>query len=171
MFRHFSSRSIRVGLVAGLVGLAVPLMGAGPEVTIGGIAFDPPGFGKFKVRIGSPRRPDNRHYEPRPQPRRDHFAMPCELDLSAFQSGNTVIVVANGANHESGYITHFEACELSGGTPEVHLHNHRNSDHCAHVLTRFEATGSFTSRRQISCIKVRLGDQCREVRVIQTPCL
>lgn len=166
MFRSFTSRSVRLGLVAGVAALAVPLMGAGqgPELKLGGITIDPPGFGKVKIRIGSTHRVERR-------PVRNDFSMPCDLELSAFQSGNTVILVAKGANRESGYTTRFEACDLSDRTPEVHLHNHRGHGHCAQVLTRFEATGSFTSRRQISCIKVRIGNDCREVRVVQAPCL
>jgi len=165
MFRSATSRLSSVVLAAGMVCLAAPMMGAGPELKTEtrGIRFDPPGFGKIKVRFGTPQR--------RPEVRRHDHAAPCELELSAFQSGDTVIVVANGANRESGYVTRFEACDLHDRTPEVHLRNDRGHGHCAQVITKFEATGSFTSRRQISCIKVHVGNQCYDVRVVQTPCL
>jgi hypothetical protein len=163
MFRSRFSRLSSVVLAAGMVGLAAPLMGAGPEVKIGGIRIEPPSFGRLKVRFGTPQR--------RPEIRKHDHAAPCELELSAFQSGNTVIVVAKGANRESGYITRFEACDLNDRTPEVHLINQRGHGHCAQMITRFEATGSFTSRRQISCLKVHVGNQCHEVRVVQAPCL
>ncbi len=165
MFRSATSRLSSVVLAAGLMGLAAPLMGAGPELKIEtrGIRFDPPSFGKLKIRFGTPQR--------RPEVRRHDHTAPCELELSAFQSGNTVIVVARGANRESGYVTRFEACDLNDRTPEVHLVNERGHGHCAQVITRFEATASFTSRRQITCLKVRIGHDVREVRVVQTPCL
>jgi hypothetical protein len=166
MFRSNASRLSSVLLAASLVGLAAPLMGAGPEVKLGGIQFDPPGFGKLRVRWGSGRAPQRQ-----PEIRRHDHMAPCELELSAFQSGSTVIVVARGANRESGYITRFEACDLNDRTPEVHLHNHRSHDHCAQAITRFEATGSFNSRRQITCLKVQVGHQCYDVRVVQAPCL
>ncbi len=165
MFGTSTSRLTRLGLVAGLTGLAVPLMGAGPEVKVGGLSFHPPQFG-IKVRFGSPRRPEPRHEERRPE-----FIMPCDLQLSAFQSGSTVIIVAKGTNRESGFNVHFDACNLSDRTPEVILHNDRGHGACSQVITSFEATASFTSRRSLSCIKVRIGNQCQEVRVVQTPCL
>lgn len=166
MFRSATSRLSSVVLAASLMGFAAPLMGAGPEVKVesrGGWAFNPPSFGKLKVRFGTPRR--------QPEIRRHDYAAPCELELSAFQSGNTVILVARGVNRESGYVTRFEACDLNDRTPEVHLINERGHGHCAQVITRFEVTGSFQACRQISCITVHVGNQCHEVRVVQAPCL
>jgi len=162
MFGTSTSRLTSLILAAGFIGLAAPQMGAGPEVKrqAAGLSFHPPGFGKIQVRFGDRRRPEVVHV---------HNVAPCELDLSAFQSGSTVIVVANGANHESGYITRFEACDVNDRTPEITLMNTRGRDACAQVLTRFETTGSFNSRRQLSCIQVRVGDRVQEVRVVQAP--
>ncbi|MBX3377618.1 MAG: hypothetical protein KF678_11525 [Phycisphaeraceae bacterium] len=166
MFRIASTRTSRLGLVAGILGFAAPLMAAGPEIKVnfGRVTVQPPTFAHVQVRFGSPKRPDlGRH-----QHRRPETVIPCDLQLSAYQSGDRVIVVARGSNTSSGFITRFEACDTSGLRPEVHLVNVRGDGCYAQVMTPFDVSATVQSCRPLSCIRVRIGHQVHDVRVIQS---
>lgn len=164
MFRIASSRTSRLGLVAGILGFAAPLMAAGPEIKVnfGRVTVQPSTLGHVQIRLGSSKRPDfGRH-------RRHEAVIPCDLQLSAYQSGDRVIVIARGTNTSSGFITRFEACDQYGGHPEVHLVNVRGDGCYAQVMTPFDISATVQSCRPVSCIRVRIGHQVHDVRVIQS---
>jgi hypothetical protein len=151
-------------LAVGLIGAAVPLMGAGPE-SRGGVewAFHPPVFGRVEVHFGG-RQPERRVI-------RVEDVVPCDLHLSAYQSRDTVIVVAMGSNRTGGFTTTFAPCDLDDRRPEVRLVNTPGRDACAQVMTGFEVSSSFHTHHQLGCIKVRVAGQCFDVHVTQTPCM
>jgi hypothetical protein len=168
MMRTTLSRLSAAALALGLVGAAAPLMGAGPEVKVAGLTIHPPKvFGNVQIRIGDRNwgRDRDRHEK------RIEEVIPCDLHFSAYQSRDTVILVATGANRTGGFTTTFAPCDLNDRTPEVRLVNTPGRDACAQALTPFEVSTSFHSRYQLGCIKVVVAGHSYDVHVTQTACM
>lgn len=167
MFRTRTSRLTATALC--LVAAGAPLMGAGPDERGRGRGRDDGFsgiFGKIDIRIGQPRRPEIRHVEVR----HVEEVMPCDLKLSAYQSRDTVIIVATGTNRSTGFQTGFQACDIHDRTPELRLMNTSSCEPCGQVMTGFEVSSSFHTRHQIGCIKVIVAGRAFDVHVVQTPC-
>lgn len=93
--------------------------------------------------------------------------MPCDLKLSAYQSGNTVIVIASGSNHTGGFRTTLTATDVHDGTPELVLCNLAPSGCATQCITTFESRASFETCHRLRCVKVRVAGQCLDVPVAQ----
>ncbi len=172
MFRTRTSRLTATALC--LVAAGAPLMGAGPDERgrRGGHGGRDGGFsgvfGGVTIRIGEqPRRPEIRRVEIR----RVEEVLPCDLRFSAYQSRDTVIIVATGTNRGTGFQTGFQACNIHDRTPELRLMNTSRCEPCGQVTTAFEVSSSFHTRHQIGCIKVIVAGRAFDVHVVQTPCL
>lgn len=170
MMRSTFTRLSAAVLGLGLVGAAAPLMGAGPEVKAKGAAFQPPRiFGNVQIRIGDKDRGWGRGRDHRE--RRIEEEVPCDLHLSAYQSRDTVILVATGSNRSGGFTTTFAPCDLNDRTPEVRLVNTPARDACTQGITPFDVSSSFHSRHQLGCIKVIVAGRSYDVHVKQTACM
>ncbi len=164
MFRTRTSRLAAAALC--LVAAGAPLMGAGPDERGGrrGGWTSPKVFGNVQVTIGFP----TKH---KPQVRHAEEVLPCDLRLTAYQSRDTVIIVATGTNRSTGFTTAFQACDIRDRSPELRLMNTSSCEPCGQVMTGFEVSSSFHTRHQISCIKVVVAGHAYDVHVVQTPCL
>lgn len=96
-------------------------------------------------------------------------AFPCELRLSAYQTRDIVIVVANGANGSAGYATCLTVHGEHDRSPTVVLRNTAPAACVSQVVTPFEVTGSFRTRSCLRTLSVRVADRCLEVPVVQVP--
>ena len=96
-------------------------------------------------------------------------AFPCELRLSAYQTRDTVIVMANGANGSAGYVTCLAVHGEHHLSPTVVLRNTAPAACVSQVVTPFEVTGSFRTRSCLRTLSVRVADRCIEVPVVQVP--
>jgi hypothetical protein len=92
---------------------------------------------------------------------------PCDLSFTAYQAGDTVILVARGSNRAAGFCTSLSASEGWGRSHEIVLHNVAPVQCGGQYRSTFEVNGSFTSCERLQCLKVRIADQCREVPVTQ----
>ncbi len=105
-------------------------------------------------------------------PARRIEVLPADLHFSAYQAGDTVIVIAAGANRSSGFTTSFSAADVGAGTPALTLCNSALDSDCAtQCPTPFSTSASFHARHAVRCISVRVAGQCYEVPVTQTQCL
>jgi hypothetical protein len=120
-----------------------------------------------RVVVGRPR---VEHRRPEPERRpvwKPVEEAPCELGFTAYQAGDTVIVVAKGVNRVSGFATSLSACDARGRTPELILRN-TAPQHCgAACRTAFEVTGSFQSCDRIHCLTVKVAGRDHQVAVTQ----
>lgn len=92
---------------------------------------------------------------------------PCSVSFTAYQAGETVILIARGSNPHAGYATSLSACTFHGGGAHVTLCNVAPA-HCgAAVVTPFEVSGSFRSRECLRTIEVQVAGMCHHVSVIQ----
>jgi hypothetical protein len=98
--------------------------------------------------------------------------MPCDLSVTAYQSGGTVIVVAAGTNRTGGFTTTLAICGVRSGAPEVILSNSIRTDQCAtQAITPFNVHGSFTTRHRLCSLKVKVAGECLTIPVTQVACL
>ena len=108
-----------------------------------------------------------------PAPRYERCeVLPCDLHFSAYQAGDTVIIVATGTNNTAGFSTSFGHAETDHRGATLTLCNLSAQDDCAaRVPTAFSVSGSFHARQTLRCVSVRVAGQCFEVPVTQTQCL
>ena len=98
--------------------------------------------------------------------------LPCDLQFSAYQSRDTVIIIASGTNRSAGFATSFGAIESGSWAPALTLCNLSPDSECAaQVVTPFSISASFHAHSALRCISVRIAGQCIEVPVTQTRCL
>ena len=98
--------------------------------------------------------------------------LPCDLHLAAYQSRETVIVVATGTNRSEGFCTALTACELNEWAPTLTLRNTSPETDCAaQGATAFTLSASIRSCHALRCITVHVAGQSYEVPVVQTQCL
>jgi hypothetical protein len=97
--------------------------------------------------------------------------LPCDLRFAAYQSRDTVIITATGANRAAGFCTSLTACDMNGATPAITLLNSSPDECGAQVITPFSLTASIHSHRTLRCITIRAAGQCFEVPVTQAQCL
>ena len=98
--------------------------------------------------------------------------LPCDLRFTAYQAGDTVIIVATGTNRTAGFTTSFGRVDSDHRGATLTLCNLSAQDSCAaEVLTGFSVSGSFHARQALRCVSVRVAGQCFEVPVTQTQCL
>jgi hypothetical protein len=91
---------------------------------------------------------------------------PMELRLSAYRSGDRIIVVASGSNRTTGFTTSLESCDTRDRTPTLVLRNFGPGDDCAgQVITRFNATASIQARHGTHCVRVNVLGRIHEVHV------
>lgn len=165
MFRTRVSRLTAAALC--LVALGAPLMGAG----IDGWGkrhgrSSPQVVSRVEVNIGFP--------SPFRQPvvvRHGEEVLPGDLRLTAYQSGDTVIVVATGTNRSTGFNTAFVGQDVHDRSPELRLMNTSRGEPCAQVLTAFEVSASFHTRHRVECIRVIVAGRAFDVHAVQTPSL
>jgi hypothetical protein len=98
--------------------------------------------------------------------------MPCDLSVTAYQSGDTVIVVATGTNRSGGFTTTLAICGARSASPEVLLGNSIRTDQCAtQAVTPFNVQASFRTRHRLCTLKVKVAGECLTVPVTQVACL
>lgn len=98
--------------------------------------------------------------------------MPCDLSVTAYQSGDTVIVVATGTNRSGGFTTTLAICGARSATPEVLLGNSIRTDRCAtQAITPFNVQGSFRTRHRLCTLRVKVAGECLTIPVTQVACL
>ena len=94
---------------------------------------------------------------------------PRTLDLQAYQSGDTVIVLARGENTTAGFTTSLERERdgRSDGSTRITLHNVGPVRQAfrAEVCTPFSVTGGFETRERLSEIKICIGGEERCIPV------
>lgn len=161
------TRLSAVASVLTVLGAAGPLSADNPWFWSGPAR----GRGGVKIVIGPPRPAHPPRPARPPQVCEPVDEAPCQLEVSAYQTRDTVIVVASGANKAGGYVTTFSACDTRGRTPSLTLRNTPPA-HCGtQVITPFDVTGSFRSRQRVHHITVSIAGQTRTVRVTQVPSL
>jgi hypothetical protein len=160
MLRTTKRRTI-IASALGVLGAASPMFAAEPWFRISWGHSD---ARRERVVIREPRRerwPEVRHEAPRVE------EIPCDLRLSAYQTKDTVVVVARGTNRAAGYATALSSCGVRGRAPELVLHNLAPQSCGAQVQTAFEVTGSFTSCERVACLKVIVAGKTYDVGVTQ----
>lgn len=168
----------RVGVASAVLGIAaaiVPVLGAGPDdEKHRRWPGQPSPLGRDGVSLNIDfgfRRPPA--VVGRPIEYRPVYAdvTPADLRVTAYQSGETVILVVSGVNHQAGYTTFLSAGDLRGSRPDVVLTNRPGGDFCATAVTPFSITRSFRACERISAVMLHIGGQCFAVPVVQAPCL
>jgi hypothetical protein len=104
----------------------------------------------------------------RPAVRCYEDVVPCQLGFAAYQSGNTIILVATGANRGSGFTTCLTDVDACTGVPVVTMRNTPTCEvdpHCA-TTTPFTLTASIRSHC-VQCVKVTLAGQTYDVPVVE----
>lgn len=91
--------------------------------------------------------------------------VPANLQMTAYQARDTVIVIINGVNHTGGFTTTLSRVDSCDSSPDVNLCNIGPTDYCSGGATAFSVSGSFRVNREIRCITVRVAGQAYEVPV------
>jgi hypothetical protein len=90
--------------------------------------------------------------------------VPVDLNITAYQSQDQIIVLVTGCNRSGGYTTTLSAVNGDCETPELRLKN--TAPECGTGgSTRFTLNAGVASWRHVKCIKVHIGGTCREVPV------
>ncbi len=149
-----------------LIGVCAPLASAEPWFRF---SFDNGWHrGRAKVVV---REPEVCRVPERPRYVRTEV-LPCDLHFSAYQAGETVVVVATGTNRTAGFSTTFGSIGISQWSPVLALCNlSAESDCVPQCPTPFSVSASFHARRDLRCFSIRVAGQVFEVPVTQTQCL
>jgi len=107
------------------------------------------------------------HPQHRPIEYRAVEEAPCDLSFTAYQAGDTIILIARGTNRAAGYCTALTACDTRGSQPVVTLRNTSPNSCTAQVMTPFEVSGSFRAYGCVQTIEVRVAGACHRVCVTQ----
>jgi hypothetical protein len=167
MFRVLNRKSMMVVAAAAVLGATAPMLADGPWF---GVRLGGPDRDRWQTRRPQARPPVVVHPPRAPHSPHSHRPVeeaPCELTMTAYQAGDTVILIARGTNRAAGFVTSLLACASHAGTPEVTLSNSAPA-HCgAEVHTAFEVSGSFRSHRAIHTLDVHVAGVCHHVHVCQ----
>ena len=106
----------------------------------------------------------------RPEPVVCRDEIPLELEISAYQSQDRVILLVNGCNRAAGFTTALTVVDVHCDRPELVLRNTAPA-HCAAGQSRFALNASFRSTRALHCITVRVAEKVIEVPVTCVPSL
>ena len=161
-------RLIALGAPLAFLALAAPAANAEPwfHITFGD-------WGRRPQHREPERRPPvviTRPVSVRPEYRRPVEEVPCDLRFTAYQTRDTVILIATGENRSAGYATCLEVCG-DGFAPTVTLRNTTPRDACSQVISRFEVSGSFRAKDCLRTITVRVADRCFQVPVTEVRAL
>ena len=133
------------------VGAAAPLMGAGPWDWRRG-----PHGREIEVRI-EPRREVRVEVRPQVVAIAPIEVAPCDVNLTAYQSGSTIMIFATGTNLTGGYGTALRALNTRGQIPTIRLSNIAPCGYSTQCITPFSTKAALHIDRCVSKIDVLVG--------------
>jgi hypothetical protein len=135
------------------------------------------GFGGISIRIGTPpiARPRPQVVVVgRPEPVRHvhvHEEMPQDLCVTAYQTGDKVLVLITGKNRSSGYTTCLTDVDASCDIPTLRLRNTSPDCVVTQCETGFSLNAAICSRRQLCTIRLIVAGRTIDVPVTQVQTL
>ena len=93
--------------------------------------------------------------------------VPCDVRFTAYQTGDTVIVIVNGTNTSGGFETCLTTETHRDFTTSVVLRNLSPAQCATQCVTPFEVSGSFRVRGCVRSVEVRIADRCFQVPVTE----
>ncbi len=92
---------------------------------------------------------------------------PCEIQFAAYQSRDTIMIFATGANSTGGFNTSLRALDTRGHTLRLQLCNLAPIGLATQCITPFSLNAAIHAKRGVCTIDVRVGDRLICVPVVQ----
>lgn len=96
---------------------------------------------------------------------------PCELEIEAYRTGNTVLLVIRGANTSAGYSTYLTRGDTRRDGAHVVLRNTPPRRMSAAAITPFRLSASLRASSTAREVSVRVADRVHRVRIVDAPSL